>query len=103
MMNFGSTLHSLRSCFVRYKHEYGNLKPTEEFIRDYRHLANGEILYDIKVNISGRITAIRQMGSIHFLDVVRNFVKIQIMTKHKIEYKRGDILCTNSPCPFLKM
>lgn len=77
----------------------------EDFIDKYSHLQDGEQLEDVKVNVAGRIHAIRESSSkLVFFDLRGEGVKIQVMATARAYFdetkfvedifkvRRGDII-----------
>ena len=72
-----TSLHS--QGHVVYPHKFQVSIQVPDFIRNYSHLAKGQVHEDT-VSIAGRITHIREHGKLTFYDLVGDGERVQVMT-----------------------
>lgn len=91
-----------------YPHKFHVSSSLEDFINNYSHLKDGEMLENEKLSVAGRVHAIRESGAkLIFYDVRGEGVKIQVMANAKLyssedafaadldKIRRGDIIGIN--------
>lgn len=91
-----------------YPHKFHVSSSLEDFINNYSHLKDGEMLQEQTLSVAGRVHAIRESGAkLIFYDVRGEGVKIQVMANAKLysseeayisdtdKIRRGDIIGIN--------